>query len=63
MKFEKKIFKDIDREIVEVNLRLTALKNARTTLSALCEHEWYGGGNDSHYDWEKCSICGTERSV
>lgn len=32
MKFDKQLFDDIDNEIREANLKLSALKNARTTL-------------------------------
>lgn len=63
MKFEKKVFKDLDSQITESAILLEKLKHARKTLSEICEHEWYGAGHDSHYDWEKCSICGEERKA
>lgn len=63
MKFDKKVFKDLDIQITEMFIQLEKLKHARKTLSEICEHEWYGNGNDSPYDWEKCSICGEQRKV
>lgn len=62
MKFDKQLFKDIEAEIAETNLKLSALKNARTTLKALCEHDWVAHGHDSHYAWEICTVCGETRT-
>lgn len=62
MKFDKQLFDDIDNEIREANLKLSALKNARTTLKALCEHNWADNGHDTYNDWEICTVCGETRT-
>lgn len=35
------------------------LKELRKT----CKHHWVSDGHDSHYDWEKCTICGDTRNL
>lgn len=63
MKLDKKLFRDLEQELQELNLKITSLKNTLTGLRSVCDHEWECDGHDSHHDWEKCSICGETRSI
>lgn len=63
MRFEKKVFEELDTKITEAATLLEKLKQGRKTLSDICEHVWVDDGSDSHYNWEKCAICGETRNV
>jgi hypothetical protein len=42
---------------------LRALEKSIEGLQEICEHEFEPAGNDSHYYYERCRLCGTERKV
>ncbi|MDR0384645.1 MAG: formate dehydrogenase accessory protein FdhE [Prevotellaceae bacterium] len=46
-----------------IESRLKLVNEAIKILRSLCEHEWMHGGNDSHYDYEKCKHCGERRQI
>jgi hypothetical protein len=42
---------------------LRTLEKSIEGLQKICEHEFERTGNDSHYDYERCRFCGTERKI
>lgn len=43
--------------------RSTQLHERLREFRKTCKHRWVSDGHDSHYDWEKCTICGETRKV
>ncbi|MDR1339383.1 MAG: hypothetical protein LBK58_04950 [Prevotellaceae bacterium] len=58
---------DMDRQLSTVRtLFEEQIGNIDETLRHLretCEHDWVPAGNDSHYDYEKCTRCEERRRV
>lgn len=43
--------------------RLKTVREAIRQLQELCDHKFERDGHDSHYDYERCKICGkTQRA-
>lgn len=36
---------------------------AIAALTDICPHEWTHDGHDSHYEWQRCTICGEVEKV
>jgi hypothetical protein len=58
----KKLSEDRAKHLQAIKLIDETLENLR----ALCGesgHNWIPDGNDSHYDYEKCTYCGERRRI
>jgi hypothetical protein len=45
----------------ELSDKIKAITDAIVALQNVCSHpEWASSGNDSHYSYEKCTVCGFE---
>lgn len=42
---------------------LKVLEKSIEGLQEICEHEFKHAGSDSHYDYERCRLCGAERKI
>ncbi|MEQ1862322.1 MAG: hypothetical protein ABMA13_20580 [Chthoniobacteraceae bacterium] len=42
--------------------RIKTVRGAIASLRALCDHEFVSAGNDSHYNYVRCTRCGHEES-
>lgn len=60
----------MDNIIIQMEARKALLDKESSALNAAikayqqnCDHSWEHWGNDSHYDYEKCTKCGESRKV
>jgi len=51
-------FTELHRREKEAEENLRKIRNAIKSGQEICKHEFVPDGNDSHYDFEKCKICG-----
>lgn len=49
---------DLRKEQKTLEERLTKINTAIRAFQEVCNHVWEDDGHDSHYNWEKCKICG-----
>jgi hypothetical protein len=42
---------------------LKKLEKSIEGLQDICEHEFEPAGSDSHYNYERCRLCGIERKI
>jgi hypothetical protein len=47
----------------ELLVELAKIRRAIDTLRAQCDHTWSGDGHYSHFNFQKCTKCGTERRL
>jgi hypothetical protein len=52
------LIKTFEAEKNELRLRIVKIEKAIDAIRDLCVHDWAPDGNDSHYDYEKCTKCG-----
>jgi len=48
----------LEQERKHLQEKLKVIDNIIHGLQSLCTHNWVGDGHDSHYSYQKCTICG-----
>lgn len=59
----KELIEKYNAEIAKHQSEIDKRKAAIKALQDLCTHTMVSDGNDSHYNYYKCSICGFKNKV
>lgn len=51
-------FVELHRREREAEDQLKKIRNAIKSGQEICNHKYKPAGNDSHYDYEECKVCG-----
>jgi hypothetical protein len=47
----------------EIEAQMKIINKIIELLQKICVHEWTPDGNDSHYDYERCTRCGLRNKI
>ena len=50
--------KDLRVREEALTLQITKIRKAIEAFQEVCDHKFEPDGHDSHYNWEKCTVCG-----
>ena len=56
-------FKELNERFTQLSESLEKVKKAIHAGQEICEHDYIRKGNDSHYDYYTCKICGHQNKV
>ena len=56
-------FKELNKKEKLLSESLEKVKKAIQAGQEICEHDYIRNGNDSHYDYYVCKICGHKNKV
>lgn len=56
-------FLELHNKEAEAKEKLQKIRNAINAGQEICEHDYIRKGNDSHYDYYVCKICGHKNKV
>lgn len=59
----KETISALRQQVESLEAAVKAHREALYALQKICPHEWVDDGHDSHYNWEKCTICGVSQKA